>query len=83
MFRTTYVCEQTFSNTMYVKSLYRTRLTDVHLKTILLVGCSNSKANIDIIVKAKRQFHESHFFAALFVDLDVCTERDKHSFFCK
>ena len=60
VFGTTYVCEQTFSKMKYVKSTRRTRLTDEHLKAILLIGCSNSKPNIDDILKAKRQFHKSH-----------------------
>ncbi len=60
VFGTTYVCEQTFSKMKYVKSTHRTRLTDEHLKAILLIGCSNSKPNIDDILKAKRQFHKSH-----------------------
>ncbi|CAM1327244.1 Uncharacterised protein r2_g3626 [Pycnogonum litorale] len=60
VFGTTYVCEQTFSKMKYVKSTHRTRLTDEHLKAILMVGCSNHKANIDDILKAKRQFHKSH-----------------------
>ena len=37
MFGTTYVCEQTFSKIKTVKSEHRTRLTDEHLKAILLV----------------------------------------------
>ena len=58
VFGTTYVCEQTFSKKKYVKSTHRRRLTDEHLKAILLIGCSNSKPNIDDILKAKRQFHK-------------------------
>ena len=41
-------------------------LTDERLKAILLVGCNYSKANIDGILVAKRQFHKS-YFVALFV----------------
>ena len=52
VFRTTYVCELTFSKMKYVNSAHR---TNELLKEIILVGCSNSKANIDYIVKAKRQ----------------------------
>ena len=59
VFGTTYVCEQTFSRMNYVKSMYRTRLSDEHLKAILMVGCSNHKANLDIL-KMKHQFHTSH-----------------------
>ena len=60
LFRTTYVCEQTFSKMKNVKSEHRTRLTDEHLKAILLVQCSNTKTNIEDIMKNKEQFHKSH-----------------------
>ena len=43
----------------YVKSVFQTSLTDEHLKANVLVECSNSKANIDDSVKAKRHFHKS------------------------
>ena len=60
MFRTTYVCEQTFSKMKNVKSEDRTRLTDEHLEAILLIQCSNTKPNIEDIMKNKEQFHKSH-----------------------
>ena len=60
MFATTYVCEQTFSKMKSVKSEHRTRFTDEHLKTILLVQCSNTEPNIEDIMKNKKQFHKSH-----------------------
>ena len=60
MFGTTYVCEQTFSKMKNVKSEYRTRLTDEHLKAILLVQCSHTKPNIEDTMKNKEQFHKSH-----------------------
>ena len=60
MFGTTYVCEQTFSKMKNVKSEHRTRLTDEHLKAILLVQCSNTKPNIEDIMRNKEQIHKSH-----------------------
>uniref|UniRef100_A0A0L8H4H0 HAT C-terminal dimerisation domain-containing protein n=1 Tax=Octopus bimaculoides TaxID=37653 RepID=A0A0L8H4H0_OCTBM len=60
VFGTTYVCEQTFSKMKYMKSAHRMELTDEHLKAILLVECSNSKANIDDILKTEHQFHKFH-----------------------
>ena len=53
MFGTAYICEQTFSKTKYVKSEHRLRLTDDHLKAILMVGCCTSKPNIDDITRKK------------------------------
>ncbi|XP_029654144.1 general transcription factor II-I repeat domain-containing protein 2-like [Octopus sinensis] len=41
IFGTTYQCEQTFSRMKYVKSAHRARLTDGHLKSILMIGCSS------------------------------------------
>ena len=60
MFGTTYVCEQTFSKMINVKSEHLTRLTDEHLKAILLVQCCNTKPNIENIMKNKERFHKLH-----------------------
>ena len=60
MFETTYVCEQTFSKMKNVKSKHQMRLTDEHLKAVLLVQCTNTKPNIEDTVKNKEQFHKSH-----------------------
>ena len=60
MFGTTYVCEQTFLKMKNVKSEHRTQLTDEHLKAILLVQCSNTKPNLEDIMKNKEQFYKSH-----------------------
>ena len=60
MLGTTYVYEQTFSKMENVKSEHRTRLTDKHLKAIFLAQCSNTKPNIEDIMKNKEQFHKSH-----------------------
>ncbi|XP_029657341.1 general transcription factor II-I repeat domain-containing protein 2B-like [Octopus sinensis] len=60
IFGTTYQCEQTFSRMKYVKSAHRARLTDGHLKSILMIGCSNLKPNIDELIKKRSQFHSSH-----------------------
>ena len=46
MFGTTYVWEQTFSKMKNVKAEHRTRLTDEHLKAILLVQCSNTRQSL-------------------------------------
>ena len=59
-FGTTYVCEQTFSKMKNVKLEHRTRLTYEHLKVILLAQCSNTKPNIEDIMKNKEQFHKLH-----------------------
>ncbi|XP_029657512.1 general transcription factor II-I repeat domain-containing protein 2A-like [Octopus sinensis] len=53
IFGTTYQCEQTFSRMKYVKSAHRARLTDGHLKSILMIGCSNLKPNIDELIQKK------------------------------
>ena len=38
----TYVCEQTFSNMNYIKSKYRTNLTDDHLESLLRISAASS-----------------------------------------
>ena len=53
VFGINYVCEQDFS-----RSTHRTKLTDEYLKTNILIGCSNSKPNIDYILKGKLQIHD-------------------------
>ena len=60
VFGTNYVCKQAFSKLKYVKSTHQMKLSDEHLKAILLIGCSNSKPNIDNILKGKLKFHKSH-----------------------
>ena len=40
----------------YVKSKRRTRLTNKYLKAILLVGCTNTKPNLDFINLTKLNF---------------------------
>ena len=60
MFGTTYLCEQTFSKMKYVKNNYRARLSDEHLKSLLMIGSSNLAPQFDIIMKSKGQFHHSH-----------------------
>ncbi|XP_066477822.1 general transcription factor II-I repeat domain-containing protein 2A-like [Tiliqua scincoides] len=40
IFGTTYLCKQIFSRMKYVKSKYRSTLTDEHLKSLLIIGSS-------------------------------------------
>ena len=60
VFGTNYVCVQVFLRLRYMKSTHRTKLTDEHLKAILMIGCRNSKPNIDNTLKGKLRFHKSH-----------------------
>ncbi|UYV75705.1 EPM2AIP1 [Cordylochernes scorpioides] len=38
VFGTTYLCEKTFSKMKYTKNVYRSKLTDEHLKSLLIIG---------------------------------------------
>lgn len=60
VFSTTYLCEQTFSKMKYIKSKYRSAMTDKHLESILKIGTSNIQPQFDRILAEKRQFHTSH-----------------------
>jgi len=40
IFGSTYICEASFSNMMFLKNKYRTRSTDHHLKNTLRISCS-------------------------------------------
>ena len=43
----------------YFKSEHRKRLTDEYLKAILLVACTNTKSNLNDILRVKQQFYKS------------------------
>jgi len=60
VFATTYLCEQTFSKMKYIKSKYRSAMTDKHLESILKIGTSNIQPQFDRILAEKHQFHTSH-----------------------
>ncbi|KAI5150109.1 hypothetical protein ENBRE01_1306 [Enteropsectra breve] len=60
IFGSTYLCEQTFSKMKYVKSQYRSTLTDENLQTTLKVGCTNFEIDYDKILSERSQFHSSH-----------------------
>jgi hypothetical protein len=55
MFGSTYVCEQFFSSMKINKSVFRSRLTDEHLRATLRLATSRDiKPNIEVLVSAKR-----------------------------
>ncbi|XP_025417996.1 general transcription factor II-I repeat domain-containing protein 2A-like [Sipha flava] len=60
VFATTYLCKQTFSKMKYIKSKYRSAMTDKHLESILKIGTSNIQPQFDRILAEKHQFHTSH-----------------------
>ncbi|KAL4098878.1 hypothetical protein QTP88_023396 [Uroleucon formosanum] len=60
VFATTYLCEQTLSKMKYIKSKYRSAMTDKHLESILKIGTSNIQPQFDQILAEKHQFHTSH-----------------------
>lgn len=60
MFGSTYLCEQTFSKMNYVKSKYRSRLTDENLKAILKIGGTKFEPKWPNILNNMLQFHKSH-----------------------
>lgn len=59
VFGSTYVCELTFSKVKYVKSKYRSSLSDEHLKSILSIGKTRFEPNWKDILSEK-QFQSSH-----------------------
>lgn len=54
LFGSTYRCEQTFSSMKYVKSKYKSRLSDGHLKDILTIRHSSFKPELDKILNEKK-----------------------------
>jgi hypothetical protein len=59
-FGTTYMCEKTFSKMKYTKNIYRSKLTDEHLKSLLIISTSKLDPQLQAIVSGKLQLHKSH-----------------------
>ncbi|GFR31129.1 general transcription factor II-I repeat domain-containing protein 2 [Trichonephila clavata] len=60
VFGTTYLCEKTFSKMKYTKNVYRSKLTDEHLKSLLIIGTSKISPQLQTIVSGKSQLHKSY-----------------------
>ncbi|GFQ99430.1 general transcription factor II-I repeat domain-containing protein 2 [Trichonephila clavata] len=60
VFGTTYLCEKTFSKMKYTKNVYRSKLTDEHLKSLLIIDTSKISPQLQTIVSGKSQLHKSH-----------------------
>jgi hypothetical protein len=56
VFGSTYLCEKTFSGMKYVKSPYRSALTDEHLQSILMIGSTNFEPQFGEICSQKNKF---------------------------
>lgn len=60
IFGTTYLCEQTFSRLKFLKSKYRSTLTDEMLNKLLVINTSDIVPDYEEILKKHSQFHQSH-----------------------
>ena len=60
LFGSMYLCEQFFSEMSFMKSLYRSVMTDKHLKNGLRVASTSIKVNWNRVVQQKSQLHVSH-----------------------
>ncbi|XP_033606233.1 general transcription factor II-I repeat domain-containing protein 2 isoform X2 [Cryptotermes secundus] len=60
VFGSTYLCEKTFSKMKYVKSQYRSALTDEHLQSIMMIGSTIFDPQFEKMLSKKTQFHSSH-----------------------
>ena len=58
-FGSTYLCESLFSNMNFIKSRYRSRLTDEHLYDCLLTGLSSYSPNYEALAN-EMQCQRSH-----------------------
>ena len=56
----TYLCEQFFSEMGFMKSPYRSVMTDKHLKNGLRVASTSIKVNWNRVIQQKSQLHVSH-----------------------
>ncbi|CAM5083675.1 unnamed protein product [Eretmochelys imbricata] len=59
VFGTTYVCEKTFEMMKYVKSNYRSTLSDEHVQSILMIGNTNFESQLNAVLSEKHQYHTS------------------------
>ena len=59
-FGSTYLCEQFFSKMGFMKSLYRSVMTDEHLENGLRVASTSIKVNLNRVVQKKSQLQISH-----------------------
>ena len=60
LFGSTYLCEQFFSKMGFMKSPYRSVMTDEHLENGLRVVSTSIKVNLNRVVQKKSQLHISH-----------------------
>ena len=60
LFGSTYLCEQFFSKMCFMKSPYRSVMTDEHLENGLRVASTSIKVNLNRVVQKKSQLHISH-----------------------
>ena len=60
LFGSIYLCEQYFSEMGFMKSPYRSVMTDEHLKNELRVASISIKVNLNRVVQKKSQLHISH-----------------------
>ena len=60
VFGSTYLCEEFLSKMGFIKSPYRSVMTDEHLKNGLRVASTSIKVNLNRVVQKKDQLHISH-----------------------
>ena len=60
LFGSTYLCEQFFSKMGFMKSPYRSVMTDKHLENRFRVPSTSIKIYLSRVVQEKRQLHISH-----------------------
>lgn len=53
---------------MYTNNVYRSKLTDEHLKSFLIIGTSKIGSQLQNIVSKKLQLHISHWY---FIQVDI------------
>ncbi|UYV79224.1 EPM2AIP1, partial [Cordylochernes scorpioides] len=62
VFGTTYLCEKTFSKMKYTKNVYRSKLTNEHLKSLLIIGTNMEEACIVIPIPKKQLSKSLDYF---------------------
>jgi len=56
-FGSTYICEKSFSRMTFIKNKYRTKLTNSHLKNVMLIFSTKLQPNYEEIISIKHIQH--------------------------
>jgi hypothetical protein len=60
IFHFVYISKMKYTKMKYTKNIYRSKLTDEHLKSLLIISTSKLDPRLQTIVSGELQLHKSH-----------------------